>query len=646
MADKELTVFVVEAGSHLSPNAYNYMFDCLAGKLLKGLKTDYVSVVVFNSLVTNHALEDSGKFRGLNVLVDFETPSYDQLKSIKNALSDEEGQDLDACDAFQSLIFSVSLFEKTKKKIFTRNIVLITARDSPLSSYKPELAGAVSGLIKDLNVNLVVIGDNFGSVSDTEQKWFHIASQFASNHIFNTEEASRVAQLCPPVRKTRPMPIYRGELRLGADITKVLRDSSYIAEQDMLCLTFRVEVYPAAKAEILSQNGHEYLVDGNNAVRVERKTNHFIWKRNFQGERDKHLESDEIDEKKFDKVDVDGHTFTPGFKFSNFDLIALDEDLMGAAKLELSSEFDILGFVDVDDIPHAYLTDESFFVVPEKASSLRNLLNHAAFAQSLYEKNLAPLARFVRKQAKEVEVGPMFPVKVKNGDSFCFCYIFIRFPFKEDEKIGKFPSLTRNPPAKAEYESTEVPDAASIDRLMEDFIESKTYWEADEDDTKDISVIDNCKVVLKGSDSSKLSLPSKASGSNKFLCSSPSANKFAVYLRKLLIKSLLVDDYDKFVNDPEFIQHNIREGDDSFTNLFNLENIATVNSSSNPDWLSKIAQASTSSGKRLYKQLGLEYVRKADLKKQKTKKDATILQSKGNYGADEGEYDAVPDFDF
>lgn len=650
MADKELTVFVVEAGSHVSQNAYHYMFDCLAAKLLKGLKTDYVSVVLFNSSKTHHLLDHTGKFRGINVVADFETPSYDQLKTIRDSLADSGPTDPDASDGFQSLIFSVSLFEKTKKKMFTRNIVVITTRDSPLDSYKPELAGAIPGLLKDLHINLVVIGDNFGSVSDSEQIWQHVASQFASNHILNAEEASKMATLSPPIRKTRPMPIYRGELRLGADIAKVLHDPSYIAEHDMLCLAFRVEVYPAAKAEVLALGGHEYLVDGNSVVRVERNSKHFVWKKNFQGERYENADDEDVNEKNFDKVNVDDQTFTPGFRFSNFDLIALDEDLMGAATLELSSEFDILGIVDSEAIPYEYLTSESFFVVPEKSSSPRNLLNHAAFAQALYEKNMAPLARFVRKQAKEVEVGPMFPVKVKNGDTFCYCYVFIRFPFKEDEKIGRFPSLTKNSSNTEKDESStngdsKKNDMSSVNRLMEEFIESKTFRGDEEDDTKARSIIDNYKVVLKSSDSSKLPLPPRSDNKNGFLCSSPSANKFAVYLRKVLIKSLLEDDYEKFANDPEFIQHNIREGDD-YTNLFNLENITNVNSNSDVDWLSKIARASTPSSKRLYQEIGLKYVRKEDLKKKKTNRGYNVLQAKGNYGADEGDYDAVPDFEF
>lgn len=644
MADKELTVFVVEAG--LPSDAYHYVYDVLALKLLKGLKTDYVSVVAFKSSVTSNALEHTGKFRGINVLADFETPSYNQLQSVKAHLDNSGTPESDASDAFQSLIFSVSLFEKTKKKAFTRNIVLVTSAGSSLDSYTEEKARGIPNLVKDLNIKLVVIGAGFGGHSETEQNWQNIAEQFASHHILNTKEAKDVSQLHPPVRKTRPLSIYKGELRLGADISKVLHDPSYVAEHDSLCLAFRVEVYPAAKSEVLSQGGHEYLIDNGNVVRVERKTNHFIWKKNFQGEREEHLENDEVDDKKFDKVSVDGNTFTPGFKFSNYDLIALDEDLMSAAKLEVTSEFDILGFVAADSIPYAYFTDEAFFVVPEKGSSQRNLLNHTAFAEALYDKGIAPLARFVRKQAKEVDVGPLFPVKVKMGHSFTFGYMFVRLPYKEDEKIGHFPSLSEET-VKDDTDVKEASDASALNKSMEEFIESKTYSGEDEmDDTRDYkTVIDNFKVTLKASDSSKLPLPPNSKHDDKFLCSSPGANKFAVYLRKILIKCLLERDLSSFADDPKFLQKFVREDDPKFTNLLNLENSLAVNSATtSQDWLSKILDSSSKSSKRLLSELEVKYVRKADLKKQKTKKGSMVLQARGNYGADEGNYDEVPDF--
>ncbi|KAM9886691.1 hypothetical protein OXX69_013656, partial [Metschnikowia pulcherrima] len=71
MADKELTIFLLDAS--VPSTAYKYVFDTLAAKLLKGLKTDYVTVASFNSKNTVHAVAETGKFRGIEVLLEFET---------------------------------------------------------------------------------------------------------------------------------------------------------------------------------------------------------------------------------------------------------------------------------------------------------------------------------------------------------------------------------------------------------------------------------------------------------------------------------------------------------------------------------------------------------------------------------------------
>lgn len=644
MADKELTVFVVDLAS--PADAHHYLYDTIAGKLLKGLKTDYVSVLTYHSVTTNHKLQDTGKFKGIDVLVDFETPSFTQLQDVKRALLRGPAISDDLSDGFQSLIFSVSMFQQTKKKAFTRNIVVITSAESPLSSFSDEKAQSIPNLLKDMDTNLYVIAAGRKS-TEACGKWQTLVRKFRSGSLVDADEAKNIADNHPALKKTRPLSVYKGELRLGADFDKILHDKTYDAAVDDSCLTFRVEVYPAAKAETSSLGAHEYLIESDKVVRVERKSNHFVWEKNFQGERTEHPETDDVDEKKYNKVTVDHAAFTPGFKFSNFDLVALDDDLMAAAKLQFTSEFDILGFMGRDTIPYTYFTDEAFFVVPEKGSSTRNLLAHAAFCEALYESNLALMARFVRKQAKEIEVGAMFVVKVKDGDKFTYCFIYIRLPFKEDEKVGNFPKLRDSVKKEGEKDKDgekDKKDLANTSRLMDDFILRKTL--ATPSATEDKSVIDNFKVVMKTSDSSKLALPQRIDANDKFLCNSPGINKYSRYLRRILIKSLDAEDWTSFFQNPKFVEENLREGE-QFTNFFNLGNALEVSSSvPNQDWLYALANRSKNASHLLVEDLDIDYVRKEDLKKRKVGKGANVLQSKGHYGADEGNYDAIPDFDF
>lgn len=650
MADKEATVFVVDLSLAASPKAYNYMFDTLAAKLVKGLKTDYVSVVAFHSSRTNHALAETGKFQGINVLVDFEAPTYNQVKRVKEELVPENYHLPDTSDGFQALVFSVSLFEQTRRKAFKRNLVVITAWDSPMESISDTKIAALLNLTKDLALNLVVIGPDLTSHNPAsgQSDWISISCQFDQSHVLSLKEAAFLSRNCPPVKKTRPMPTYRGDLRFGADFSKLLSDKRYDPSEDDSCLVWKVEVYPAAKSEIALNSLHEYIVDGDKIVRVERNTKQFVWEKNSLANAEEALGEENADDKLFDKVYLGHDSTVPGFKFSNFDLLALDSDLRDASKLDISSEFDIFGFLKINSIPYCYFTDDASFIVPEKSSSFKNTFTHFAFCQTLFEKQIAPVARFVRKQAKEVEVGAMIPVKVKDGSDFSYCYVFIRLPFKEDEKIGNFPRLAEKNRAQAENkEDLKETNRSKLDDLMDSFVNECTYVGKDDlDDTRDYkTTIDNFKVTMKGSDSSKLNLPIKGNSTDPFLCNSPGSNKFSNYLKRAILKSMEIDDWMTYCQDPKFVEMALKENKGA-TNLLNLENALLVNSNAKLDWLQKISNSSRPVGKRLVEELGIKYLQKVDAKKQKGTKNVANYEQKGNYGADEGEYGSVPDFGF
>lgn len=650
MADKEATVFVVDLAPTLTGEECGYLFDTIATKLMKGLKTDYISVVAFHSSGTRHALAETGKFRGINVLVDFETPSYKQLQQLKKELVPNKDQIPECSDGFQALVFSVSLFEQTRKKAFKRNIVVITSSDSPMKSFSESKAAALPNLIKDLALNLVVIGADFNSSkpSTVERDWDLIAQQFDQGHILSVKEASKLSTYFPAVKKTRPMPTYRGDLRFGSDFSKIVNDKNYDPSEDDSCLVWQVEVYPAAKSDILSRNLHDYIVDGDKVVRVERITKPYVWEKDFQniGEL---FDDENADDRKCDKIFLADEDTVPGFKFSNFDLLALDSDLRDASRLEISSDFDIFGFLKISSIPYSYFTDEASFVVPEKSSSFKNTLTHFAFCQALYKQRIAAIARLVRKQAKEIEIGAMVPVKVKEGSEFSYCYIFIRLPFKEDEKIGNFPRLAeKTEEIQRAKISTEAQSAVSkTDELMDEFVNAWTLADTEDlgepEDYK--TTINNYKVTMKGSDSSKLNLPTSVKNTDPFICNSFGSNKYSNYLKKALLKSLEVSDWTRFCQEPKFVELALKESKDA-TNFMNLENALIVNSNACLNWLKEMSLGSQVTGKRLIKELDIKYLRKVDLKKKKVTKNEAIYEQKGNYGADEGNYGSVPDFGF
>lgn len=650
MADKELTVFVVDLAA--TKRLFDYLFHVLAGKLIKGLKTDLVSVMLFHSPTTVHALASSGKFKGIQVLMEFEQVSYIQLKQLYDMLVVENIKpdlSLEASDFVQSTLFSTTLLSPTKGKVFTRNTVLIADTDVAINSDSASKIESFSKFFQGMSVNMVIVAS--GLRCDNTEALQLMKSQFQEFLLISDLEAEEIIVNCPPYRKTRPMSVFKGDLRLGSDFAKVLQDPCYTTEKDPSCIAFKVDVYPACKVETNSLGTHEYIVDDGTIVKLDRKTRHFVWNANFQNRADEATGDVEENDKLFDKVFIEPSLFTPGFKFSNFDLIALDNDLKEAATLKIKSSFDILAFIDLDTIPIAFLTGEALFILPEKDSTLRNILNHNAFCVSLLEERKALLARFVRKTEKEVEVGVLFPNLIKTPkdtenaqnaqDYRAHVLIFIRLPFKEDIKVGNFIKLSiKDFPPEKEKESV---DFGTVNELMEDFINAKTLPE-EELKLTDQQVIENFKVTMKNSESSRLPLPQTKVNSKGFVASDPGPNKFNLNCRKLLIQSLSYDDSLKFYAESESEAKILF--DSNSTNHFNLGNALAVNGSlETSEALIGLAAKANDVSKKLTRKLGSAYVRKADLKKRK-KITEQGFESKGNYGAEETNYDKVPEFDF
>lgn len=615
--DKEATVFVVDTGPLADPAGIDYVLAVYAEKLQRGLKTDIMAVLAYNSPITNHAVADLGKFPGIDVISELQAPDFEGLTELKHKLV--ANKDVAVSDAFKALVFSISLFDVTKTKKFKRNLVFVGSSTSAVEERSLEKIPALAHLLEALPVNLVVLGD----VPELSL-WERIGEKFLLLTLILKTELHLLPALHPSVKKTRPLPVYRGELRFGSDIRRHLQDSAFVAAKDDNCLTFRVEVYPAAKSEVaLTSSFREYVVlDDPHAapVKVERHTRHFVWQKKQASSDSSKPETWDgtFDEKLFDKIYIDKQQMAPGFRFLNFDVVALDDALMLAARLEISPEFDIWGFTKASSVPPEFFTEETLYVVPEASSSFRNLVNHAAFCEALLRADTAPLVRFVRKLAKEVEVGVLLPVKVRkhapaeSRDQLeAYAFIYVRLPFSEDMKIGRFPKI-----------ALEVSDTSAT---MDDFVRSMTIGDMKE---RNRPVIDVKKVTMLSSEASKLPLLSDFEEHNLFLANSPAINKHAVYMRRLLIAAS---------GGPVTLK-SIQNG----SNFFNLENILNVNIR-DPEFL--LPQA-TAKAKRLREVLELVYVRKEDTKKQKTSKLDVYLQNRGNYGAEEKSYGEVPDFGF
>lgn len=728
---KELTVFIVD----LSPSMANvtgersnsdldhgleYFYDIASTKLMRGRATDYISVVSCHSPITSNLYSSDGKYQNIEVIKHMEPPTYSSMKMYHEKLKANTTKIEDhESDLFLAVILGLSLFKQEEKKKLKKNLVLITNGETEMKAFNKESAKVVANSFVSLGINVIINGIDFDANEynfpnksnikrENEFKWFEFISYFAEKEakIFSSTQAIEMIETSPPIKRVEPMSAFKGVLKFGADHSN---NDSGISDSS-LGLCFNVEAYPMIKTEPFPTT-HQYFIDpeSHEPVKVSRDSASYIVqnktrKHDNEGYEDKISDNDDDNENDvnnendqedritsqtqvFDsgsaedddiytsKQRVDKGDYVNGFKYSNYDLIATPQHLISLSTLQCEPTMDIIGFLEYKNLPLAYLTGESFYVVPMNSSSPENVLGIKALSKTLLDLDSVAIIRFVKAKNKECQNCVLLPVKIKLNEKFAYSFSLIRIPYKEDEKIGRFPYLTNNPSSidkesklKVEEETFKEDSEKNEDKtharkgmslpsdkansLMESFILSKDLDKNQEPSDK--KVINNFKAVMTSTDVTQLPLPKsyhvKSSIESKLNATSLAHHKMTLYLKRAISKSLQHDDLYEFLTNPKFVQNELVKNDD-FNNLFTLSNILSINSVDSSDWLRDLNEASRSYERELIKEFNIEYVDKEEHNKSKKKRKfnntddlSNLVNKKGNFGANEGDYGEVPDF--
>lgn len=666
MADKEVTVFVVDlspdrAGGAMhqgQPKAgargeLDMVWEVLAGKALRARRTDYVSVVTCHSPTTKNPLAGGGKYQNIEVVADMVLPTYTLMKQLRTALvPNAKSVDDGESDLFLAVIVGLSLLQATASKKFIRNVVVITPGGAEIPSFTEQTVPVMTKTIAQLGVKLVVqipeLMESLGSFhkENLDKLSIHKENLYNWTQLCQNVNGTIIhpsLTLAPPVKRTRPVSLFKGSIQLGS-------------------LGFDVEVYPMVKSADLFPKFHQYA----GGEKVVRESSNYIIDRNRDkdaGQDDeaevKEKDYDSDDNLNFNKKPVNKGDWESGFKYSNYDLIATPKQLLELASLQSDPSIDIIGFVKALQLPFAFYTDDSSYVVPRNLGSDRNNLACEAFCRALLGLDSVAIVRYVKQRAKDFQIAALIPMKVANGDLPIYTFSLIRLPYKEDVKIGKFPGLTKISTTsgkiiKSEGELEENPfkfPTPSINDVMEKFILSKDLDQTLGPNTTDKNTFKNFKATMSSSDLSQLPLPLtynlEDTVDNKLNASSPAIHKFNHYLTKTIQNSLDHDDLNEFLTDPQFISKNLVESNSSSNNMFTLSNILQVNTMVASDWLDKINKLATPHAKELVAKLDIRYVDREEYNKSRKKKKLATeapAKSKGYFGATE-EYGEVPDFD-
>lgn len=655
MPPKESTVFVVDLGpSMASANGpttdlelgLRYLYDIVLTKVLKQRKTDFVSVVACHSTITENPFAAKEGFLNIHVVADSVVPTYSTLKSIHENLT-PNGQSVDEKsegDVFKGILVALALLKPlgTSNNVL-RNIIIITNGQSSVFSFEGKFAEGAANAITELKISVLLNAVGFNSpqtkeIEETRSKWILTVENYPNGKVVDALDAYKATRFSPPIKKTIPIRQFRAHLLFGS-----LPSIENYTETPNDALSFEIETFPAVKQDTGNLTANEYLIDKQNGPqKLKRERTSYIYAtkevpQDIEEEVSDHPNTSE-------RVLVEQGEWTDGFKFSNFDLIAVEHELAEAAKLKTSPSINIIGFLFTERLPYAYLIGEALYLIPQKDGGLRNLLGFNTFVQTLIDLKACALVRFVKKIDDEAQMGILMPTRIILDGSFIYTFILTRLPFKEDEKIGRFPQLTyirEQEDEKTEKRSKKMrPPTEGINDLMEQFIIAKSL---DESTKKTFSDITNMKSSLETNDTVSYPLPGNTSDS-KLNVSSPAIDKLSTVLKKIIIKSLESTSVSAFLANDSFVKDNLVEKDSEYTNFFNLSNILQVNSRDQSNWLSVMNKGARPIASKLIDAIDIEYIKKEDFKKLKRKnKENDGFNKRGDYGADAGEYGEVPD---
>ncbi|EGW34325.1 uncharacterized protein SPAPADRAFT_134615 [Spathaspora passalidarum NRRL Y-27907] len=572
---KEYTIFALDAsksmGRHSShPEksdltlASDFVFDYLNRQLVKNRKSDRFALVLFSG----HNVQILYENKPLSLAISREYNS----KVLQFYYDDAKVENQDAKYQFSdALKLALEQFQISAHLKFSRNLFVLTNGELPFNSFVTSDWSDYHDWVENYNITVTLGIINYTSgIKKSENKQGNERmckeiSEFGDRYLLYDMDTLLKAR--PPLKLIGPRVLCSAKLSFAGDAAQYWK----LDLDDSGAVSMEIQVYPAIKLDKFA-HGHEYYMDRENETltQVKRSTTYYIKKTSdtneFQND-----ESDEVDDliKEEETIPVSSFDCTPGFKFSPRDILAVNSDLQEVATLISKPSIDILGFIKKEKFPVAYHTDESLFVLPSSHMGGKNKSSFDCLVQALLELESIAIVRYTQYKDSEVKLCAAYPSKVKLDGSSARVLLLIRIAMKEDEKIGRFPSLTK-PNENMQSDNNETSkkiDRVAADNLMEQLIKSKKL--KDEKILKD--TLDNRKVGLLRSESIGTPVTDGTGLSELLMSSNPGGRKFNHYLSKIISKSLSTKSLFNFLNEEKFVENYLSK--DESTVLFTTQNV-------------------------------------------------------------------------
>ncbi|RLV95216.1 ATP-dependent DNA helicase II subunit 2 [Spathaspora sp. JA1] len=559
---KEYTIFALDVSKSMGQHSVDsdksdltigkeFVFSYLNRQLIKNRKSDRFALVLFSSYAIEIIYENKplvlDNLREYHERIEALHRENDEGKKVRYQLVDVLNLALDQ--------FQISAHLK-----FSRNLFVLTNGELSFVNFDPSDWAGYNDWVVKYNMSVVFGIINYNSTvkkSESKQNNEEMCREICKNALFQIYDMDALVKTRPPLKLVGPRVLCAAKLSFAGNAEQYWKLD--LDEPAAAAISIEIQVYPAIKLDTFA-HGHEYQLDKENEtlLPVKRATTYYIKNKTDQPEQ----QEEELDEsvKEEERMTISNFECTPGFKYSPRDILAVNPDLQSVATLISKPSIDILGFLPKEKFPVAYHTDESVFVLPSSHLGAKNKVSFDCLIQALLELESIAIVRYVQYKDSEVKLCAAYPSKVKLGDGLGYVLLLTRIAMKEDEKIGRFPSLETIP-----KESKINHDVA--DQLMEEFIKSKKFKEE-----KYTDVLDNRKVGLVKSESIGTPITEETSLDELLTSSNPSGRRFNYYLSKIISKSLSSNDsLFKFLNEDKFVEKYLSKDEKSV--LFNNDNV-------------------------------------------------------------------------
>lgn len=488
----ECTVFLFDTSKSMIQNtgilnATQWLEYALLEKNKKLRKTDYVGCYFGNTALTSNSQNIPNVFNAQPITAPVTVEHTKKIiKTINHYIETycdgplkKEDEEPIVSMVQSLLVASLDLKAEFKSRKILKQIMVFTDDLDGLDFDEEEIETFSKEI--DGRIYLVNCGNEYKD-NPFASKWGALIKNIPSSKIYQIEELLKTISN-PIINTVKPVRIFQGMLRLGADLSTIAfpdEEDAVDSLDDYLSLSIHVEGFFATKP--VSSAFRKQVMKAANS-NTDDKTNmpeYVPFKSAIEYEvHDKVEDKDKVGpngEKEYKYVprNVNINNIAKAYRYgSRYEV--LPSILLDSMYIATYPGIDIRGFVNKSQLPRYYLASESTFILADtKVGTQSDNQALTALADAMIEKDKLAIVRYVPKKGAHCQMCILCPILIdhskvteEEGEKNIRAFVLTRLPFAEDERLSDFPRLS-NRGFKNEEEKAKT---EKIDALMEDFVD-------------------------------------------------------------------------------------------------------------------------------------------------------------------------------